>query len=96
MGKIFKGQTALIIRLTTNQDITGATVYVKYKKPSGATGSWPASITTASTGVISYAINNADDLDEVGVWTFWAYVEFADGTVAAGEPITKEVYKQGN
>lgn len=97
MGKIYKGQDALTIRLTTGQDITDATpVLIKYRKPSGVEGSWTASITTALTGVISYTMADTNQLDEVGLWTFWAHITFSDGKVAAGEPVEKWVYNEGD
>lgn len=97
MGKIYSGQSALTIRLTTNQDITGASaVLIKYKKPSGVTGYWTAAITTAATGVISYTMADTSQLDETGKWTFWAHVTFSDGKVAPGEPIEKWVYDEGD
>jgi len=95
VGKIYVGQTALTIRLTVGQDITGATCLVKYRKPDGTEGQWSASIVTESTGEIGYTMADADQLDQSGLWTFWAYVTFSDGTVAPGEPIEKYVYSQG-
>ena len=96
MGKIYKGQDALTIRLTVGQDITSANpVLIKYKKPSGETGSWMATIVTASTGVIGYTMADTDQLDEVGKWVFWAHITFSDGKVAAGESVEKWVYDEG-
>jgi hypothetical protein len=96
MGKIFKGQTKLQTKLTLEQDISGATsVLIKYKKPSGTLGSWTATTITAATGVIGYEPAGPDTLDEVGQWTIWAYVTFSDSRVAAGEPVTMQVNKEG-
>jgi len=96
MGKIYKGQSALTIRLTVGQDITDATpVVIKYRKPSGVEGSWTASIITAATGVISYTMADTAQLNEVGLWTFWAHITFSDGKVAPGEPVKKWVYNEG-
>lgn len=95
MGKIFAGQTALTLTATMNQNVTDATCLIKYRKPSGATGSFVAGIVTAATGVIEYAITAATDIDEAGIWTFWGYITFSGGTVAAGEPDQLEVFTEG-
>lgn len=97
MGKVYKNQTAFTIRLTTGQDITSADpVQIKYRKPSGTTGAWTASINDASEGIIEYTMADANQLDESGWWTFWAYVTFLDETIAAGEPIQKYIHEQGD
>lgn len=96
MAKIYKGQTELQIKLTANVDVSGATCYIKYKKPSGEEGQWAAVIQTASTGVIYYNINSADDLDESGKWRLWTYVVWADGDYADGEAVTVKVYDPGD
>ena len=95
MGKVYVGQTALTITLTTGVDVTDATCLVKYKKPYGTTGSWPATIITPTTGVIRYAVTASTIIDEKGEWTAWSHITFDDGTVAAGEPIKFTVYNEG-
>jgi len=96
MGKIYKGQTALTIRLTVGQDITDASsLTIKYRKPSGTEGSWTATEVDATEGTIGYTMADANQLNEVGLWTFWAYVTFSDGASAAGEPVEKWVYDEG-
>jgi len=96
MGKIYVGQTALTLTATVDQDVTGGTCLLKYKKPDGTTGSLPATIVTAATGVIEYEILLAKDIDQAGVWTFWGYVTFADTKVAAGESYKLMVYAEGD
>jgi hypothetical protein len=96
MGKIYKNQTKLRIQRTVSQDITAASVTsIKYVKPSGASGTLTASILTAATGVIYFDVVSSSTLDEVGVWTTWAYVTFSDSRSAAGEPVTMKVYTEG-
>jgi len=96
MGKIYKGQTALTIRLTVGQDITDAqALAIKYRKPSGLTGSWTATAVDETNGQIGYTMADVNQLNEVGLWTFWAYVTFSDAKVAAGEPVEKWVYDEG-
>lgn len=96
MGKIYKGQIGVQLTATVSQDVTGATCLIKYRKPSGVTGSFSASIITAATGVIRYTTDSANDLDQSGDWVFWAHVNFSGGNAAPGEPFTKEVYEEGN
>ena len=95
MGKIYLNQSSLRIQLTTDVDITGATVTdIKYAKPSGIAGSWTATIDDPGAGSIYYDLTGIE-LDEVGTWTFWAYVTFADTRSAPGEPVKVTVYTEG-
>ena len=95
MGKVYVGQTALTITLTTGEDATDATCKIKYKKPNGDTGAWDATIVTAATGVIRYSVASSTIIDQAGEWTVWAYITFNDATVAAGEPLKFTVYNEG-
>lgn len=95
MGKIYLNQSSLRIQLTTLVDITGATeTLIKYKKPSGTTGEWTATVEAVGDGIIYYDLTG-DELDEIGTWTFWAYVTFADTREAPGEPVKIIVYSEG-
>ena len=92
MGKIYKSQDSLRIKLTTSVDITGATVKkIYYKKPSGTIGSWDATVDVISTGVIYYDVVSGD-IDESGQWKFWAYVTFSDGRSAPGQYVAETIY----
>lgn len=94
MGKIYAGQDVKV-RLTVGQDITGASVKkIKYRKPGGTEGSWNATVEDAENGIIYYDVQD-EDIDESGVWTFWAYITFADGRSAPGESITRNFYREG-
>ena len=96
MGKIHVGQTALSFVVTVSQDITGATsTLIKYIKPSGATGSFTATITNASTGEITYEDFTATDIFEYHNWIVWAHITFSDGKKAAGEAVQIKVFKEG-
>jgi len=96
MGKIFKGQTKLQIKLTVEQDITGATqTLIRYKKPSGARGEWSATPADPATGLLEFEPASSATLDECGQWIIWAYVVFSDGRTAAGEPVTMQVNGEG-
>lgn len=97
MGKVYRLQTALKFILNTYVDFntySTSAVYVKYKKPSGATGQWTGAVESASEGKISYTVTSSV-IDESGTWTFWAYVEFADGRTAPGEPFNVKFYVEG-
>jgi len=96
MGRIHIGQTRLRISLTCNSDLSNAeTVLIKFKKPTGVQGSWVASISNATTGIIYYDVANETDLDMEGAWTIWAHITYDDGTVAAGDPVKMAVYTEG-
>jgi len=96
VGKVYKNQTALAIRRRTEVDLTYITaVYLKYIKPDGTTGQWTGTVYNASRGIVEYTIVSANDLDQSGTWTIWAYVTFANGNSAPGEPTKLEVYDEG-
>lgn len=70
---IFNTQGYLSIVLDTNVNLVSvgaANLAIKYKKPSGETGSWSASVT--QTTKLIYNFSNAD-LDEIGLWQAQAY-----------------------
>lgn len=98
MSRIFTYQTYLRIILTANVNVTDAlSLQIYYKKPSGVVGSVQATALTPLTGVIYYDLEpdssgNDDFLDEVGTWSFWAYVEFVDGRTARGETVKRTIY----
>lgn len=96
MGKIYKGQTDLTIKLKTDKDITGATnVYIQYRDPKGVVDSFVAEISDAKEGIIQYHIENAGQLNVSGVWTFWAKIVDANGLISYGEPSEYRVDKLG-
>ena len=95
MEMIFKGQTALNITVTVGVDITGAVCAVKYRKPDGTTGSLPATISNAESGIIVATPENSGVLDQAGRWAFWGYITFSDGGEAAGIPEELIIYEEG-
>jgi hypothetical protein len=95
MGKVYKNQTELEIQLTTNQDITGGSAEIRYKKPDATTGHFDAEIDDYTNGVIVYTITSEDDIDQAGEWYFWAHVTFTGGGEANGEPVKITVYNEG-
>ena len=96
MGKVYKGQSKLRIRLTTNQNISGATPYIKYKKPSGVVGTRAAQVENTPSGIIYYDLTTATLLNESGAWKFWAYVSFSGGLIAPGKAAVVNVYDEGD
>jgi len=96
LSKVYRYQDALRIELTTEVDITGATVKrIKYKKPGGTEGYWDASVSNALTGVIYHDVLLPAEMDESGEWTFWAYITFADGRSAPGEVVKHNFFVEG-
>jgi len=95
MGKIYLNQSSLRLQLTTDEDITGATVTrIQYKKPSGTTGYWTAQVEAVGDGIIYYDLLGTE-LDEIGTWKIWAFVTFVDGRSAPGEPVSFIVHTEG-
>jgi hypothetical protein len=96
MSKIYVDQTALKIDLDTgiNLDTGVDFVYIKYQKPGSETVlQWAGGVenTTHITKIL-----NGGEIDTKGDWTFWAYVEFTDGSEAPGEPSIVAVHTEGN
>ena len=95
MGKIFKGQTALRITLKTFCDLEGVeNAVVRYCKPDGKTGEFPAAVSDPAKGVIFREVIEGD-IDQSGWWAFWAFVTFADGRSAAGETAKVYIWSEG-
>ena len=98
MGKIYKNQTALTIKLDTKTILENVqTALIKYKKPNGAIGSFSGSIGGGHYGtLITYDVLSADDLDQSGKWTFWAHITFTNGKIVPGERVFVKIYEEGN
>jgi hypothetical protein len=95
MSKIFKGQSALRITVKTFTDLDGViSAVIKYRKPDGRMGEFPAVAGEAAKDVISHECR-AGELDTSGWWAFWAYVTFADGRTAAGEAEKVFIWQEG-
>ena len=104
MGKIFRYQTYLKIRLTAGVDVTGAELtQIWYVKPDGTSGKLNATVEDAEEGILYYDVapteeSSGDDtntlINQVGNWKFWAYVEFIDGRVARGETYKVKIYDE--
>jgi hypothetical protein len=95
MGKIFKGQSALRITVKTFTDLEDIeNAVIRYRKPDGVTGEFPAAVGDSVKGVIFHECIEGE-LDVTGWWSFWAFVTFADGRTAAGEAAKVFIWKEG-
>jgi len=94
---VFKNQTKLRLNCDTNlstaEHAALTAQIIKYKKPSGATGSFTATAGTAP--YIYYDTSNSTDLNESGDWNIWSYCTFTGGLVAPGKPAIMSVREQG-
>jgi len=93
--KIFKGQSALRIKIKTfiNLDDINSAV-IKFRKPNGIIGEFAAAIIDFAEGIISHECIEGE-IDVTGWWSFWAFVTFADGRTAAGEAAKVYVWREG-
>jgi hypothetical protein len=74
---VYEGDVATQIILNAGYDLGTPTVLqIKYKKPSGATGNWTASVTETTKALAT--VQNGD-LDEDGLWIFQIYAELQGG-----------------
>lgn len=83
---LYQNQTKAIIKMDVEEDITGSVAKIQWRKPSGAIGFFPGSITNQVLGLFQYQILSANDLDEFGDYTFWADIIYADGKQIFGDP----------
>jgi hypothetical protein len=85
MGKIFKSQSALRITLKTFADLEGVvSAVIRFRKPDGKKGEFPAAVGDTAKGVIFHECIEGE-IDVSGWWSFWAFITFADGRTAAGK-----------
>jgi len=95
MGRVFKGQSALRITLKTFINLQGIEkAVIRYSKPNGKSGEFPATVGDAEQGTILYECIEGD-IDVSGWWSFWAFITFADGRTAAGQAAKVYVWKEG-
>jgi len=96
MGKVYVNQSELRLQLDTYVSLVGATsLKIKYLKPgSTVEHEVTAQVLSSSAGTIYYDFT-AGQLDTAGIWTFWAYVTFAGGGEAPGEPVKIRIWEEG-
>jgi len=96
MAKIFKEQTALRITLKTFTDLEGVlSAVIRFCKPNGLIGEFTAAVSDTAKGVIFHECIEGE-LDLSGWWSFWAFVTFADGRIAAGEAAKVYIWNEGS
>ena len=95
MSNIYEGQTDLLIQVTVNQNLSGATITkIAYRNPLGVIGSFNATLSNPTLGILTYpAINN--ELDVLGNWTFWPDITLSNGLRTIGTPFTARIRRQG-
>jgi hypothetical protein len=95
MGRIFKGQSALRVALKTFTDLEDITsAVIKYRKPDGSAGEFNAGVSDTAKGVIFHECVEGE-IDMAGWWALWAFITFADGRTAAGEPAKVFIRNEG-
>ncbi len=95
MGRIYRGQSALRISARTFVDLEGIlSCEIRFTKPDGSTGGFPAGVRDSLAGIIGHELVGGE-LDQGGWWTFWASVTFADGRSASGEADRLFVWEEG-
>jgi hypothetical protein len=95
MGKIFNFQSALRITLKTFVDLEGViSAVIRYCKPDGKKGEFPAAVGDTVKGIIFHECIEGE-INVSGWWAFWAFITFADGRTAAGETAKVYVWKEG-
>jgi hypothetical protein len=67
---------------------------IKYRKPDGTAGSFPAGVADTAKGVIFHECIEGE-IDMAGWWSFWAFITFGDGRTAAGETAKVFVWNEG-
>jgi hypothetical protein len=98
LSKIYVGQTSLQIRLSLNQDISNVynRVLIRYRKPNGIIGYWPAEVLDPICGMVAYTVPPGfPAITDTGLWMIWAYVFFKDGSIAVGDASQIEVFEEG-
>lgn len=95
MTNIFVGQSALRISARTGTALADvASCEIRYEKPDGSRGSWPAFVSDTNRGVVSHDLLG-NELDMAGWWRFWVYIRFADERASFGDAVKVFVREEG-
>lgn len=95
MSYIHQYQDALILTGNAGQDIsTASEVKMGYEKPDGTQSSWEASIYN-SNYIRKTMVVGGEELDQVGLWKFWAEITYSNGSKVYGKPYALYVYAKG-
>ncbi len=72
MGKVYEGQIGVRVELETGSDLSGTTLTeIKWKKPGGTKGVWPAVVDGTK---VYYVTTASTDLDRRGMVQVQAHV----------------------
>lgn len=94
VSKVHVGDIGTKLRLDAGESIAAATLLrIYYKKPSGDTGYWTATLEGTDYATYTTVDNSDDDLDEDGNWELQLYIESPDWT-GFGEAARFHVYKR--
>lgn len=96
MANIHVGQTAVRLEFTVGIDLTSASeIEIRFEKPNTVKGSFPGAILNAEKGIVYYDVQSEGDLDDTGVWYFWAHILFDDDTELDSNPTRIQIYEPG-
>ncbi len=96
MTNVFVGQSALRVSARTGTALADiAECEIRFEKPDGTRGLWPAFVSDEARGVISHDLLG-NELDVAGWWTFWVFVRFDDERTAFGEAARVFVREEGS
>lgn len=96
MTKIFVGQSALRVSARTGTALADVgTCEIRYEKPDGTRGAWPAFVSDANRGVVSHDLLG-NELDQSGWWRFWVFIRFDDERVSFGDAVRVFVSEEGS
>jgi hypothetical protein len=96
MGNIYKSQSGFRLKLITFCELIDIkSAVIKYNKPDGRRGEWPAYVVDFDNGIISHECIEGE-IDMSGWWSFWAFVTFDDGRTAVGESAKVYVWREGS
>lgn len=92
MGKIYKDDVGVLIRLNTGVDVSEAeSIKIRVRLPDGATTEWDAE-EDETTNYIKY-LTVAGDLEDDGDYLLQAYVTWGSTSIHRGETYTLTVYE---
>jgi hypothetical protein len=99
MGKVYKSDYGVQVKVKTGIDLTGTlTCKLKISKPDGRTALWPqtgnANIQTPATDGILIYTTVQGDLDVAGSYKLQALVTFS-GSSLLGETAVFKIYEEG-
>lgn len=93
---IFVGQTNIEISVSAGSDLTGATVQMVFRKPSGTIVKRGATIVSANTGDLKWNGSAGDNLFDIdGNWSVWLEIDYADSTKSFSKTTKIPVFNPG-